>query len=190
MFRNIATLLVVVICIASSFILANKVVRKQALARGCGIELATLDFEFEWPLWICAKNGNIEAASWLGFMFWSDSSSSSNTLPIYINYYSKEGMQEKGAGLVRKAAIAGHTDAANELGLAHYEGSYGQQKNYGEALKWLSYADNHGDALASQNLAIMHLNGKGVEASKSKALEYLERSAERGSVVALWGLGI
>lgn len=35
----------------------------------------------------------------------------------------------------------------------------------------------------------MHLNGKGVEASKSKALEFLERSAERGSVVALWTMG-
>lgn len=129
MVKNITTLSVIILCIASSFLLANKTVKNKALARGCGIESATLEFEFEWPLWICAKNENIEAATWLGFMFWNDSKSSSNTLPIYINYYSKEGMQEKGAELVRKAAIAGNAVAANELGLAYYEGSYGQQKN-------------------------------------------------------------
>ena len=81
------------------------------------------------------------------------------------------------------AANSGNVLAANELGLAHFEGSYGQNTDYRTALKWLKIADQAGDEFAPQNLAIMYLRGTGVEKSKSKAIEHLERAADRGSVI-------
>lgn len=162
----------------------------NAMRGGCGLEAASSEFKFNSALALCAESGQSEAQAWLGMMYWWDSTEPEQ--PLLTDYYpnlSTLEMQRQGANLLKMAANSGNVLAANELGLAHFEGSYGQNTDYRTALKWLKIADQAGDEFAPQNLAIMYLRGTGVEKSKSKAIEHLERAANRGSVIALWTMG-
>ena len=62
---------------------------------------------------------------------------------------------------VRKRAEGGDLDAELKLGAAYADGREIQQ-NYGEAVKWLTRATNHGNATAAAELGAFYWEGRGV----------------------------
>lgn len=161
----------------------------RMVVEGCGLTLAKESLTYTPALKRCANDENSEAMAWLGLLYWNDIGKPNKQFKHFIVPQGDKSLERQGYKYIQRAAEMGNPIAANELGLAYYQEAYGRPLNMEKALKWLKMADDQGDELASQNLAIIYLNGHGVTSSKEKALGYLERSARRGSVVSLWTMG-
>lgn len=179
------------ICYATFFLAANSVAwpSSDAVSDRCGLQLAQTEFVYSDQLKACADNGDPEALAWLGILYWSDVESEQTQFYWNGIPYTDTMLEKLGLAAMRSAAANGSVIAANELGLAYMEGTFGLNIDVQAALPLLEAADAQGDEYAPQNLAILYANGRGVPRSKERALEYLKRSADRGSVVSLWTMG-
>lgn len=78
-----------------------------------------------------------------------------------------------------KAARAGHSDAANELGVLYAKGE-GIGRNDRNAVYWYEIAAKGGNTYGMWNLAHCYLTGAGVKKSRLQALYWFEQGAARG----------
>jgi TPR repeat protein len=61
-----------------------------------------------------------------------------------------------------------------------YMTGQGVDKNYKKAYEWYEKAAEQGDAMAQNNLGIMHENGQGVDQSDSDAMRWYGKAAAQG----------
>ena len=66
-----------------------------------------------------------------------------------------------GVELLTRAAAAGHMIAANDLGVIHFEGNFGQPKDTEKAFEMFTRAAQLGNAEAMKNLAVFYRDGIG-----------------------------
>ncbi|MEO0467746.1 MAG: tetratricopeptide repeat protein [Pseudomonadota bacterium] len=182
---------VFLICCATSIFILSSFASPSSdeVADQCGLQLAQTEFVYSNRLKACADEGNPEALAWLGILYWSDIESEQTKFHQDGIPYTETRLEELGLAAMKSAASKGNLVAANELGLAYMEGTFGLDVDIQAALPLLEAADAQGDEFAPQNLAILYANGRGVPRSKERALEYLKRSADRGSVISLWTMG-
>jgi len=83
------------------------------------------------------------------------------------------------------AANQGHPGAQTVLAVDYLWGNNGLEKNPAEAMRLNLAAANHGSAIASQRIAYMYEDGKGVEKNSGKAAEWYRKAAEQGSGTAM-----
>lgn len=155
----------------------------------CGLALAESSFQSSPALEHCASDGHPDAMAWLGTMYWAAAIGVEQDLTLPDGPRTKAQFEARGLDLIQSASLSGQVIAANELGVAYMFGRYGLDQDYPKAMELFQVAHDGGDALATQNMAAMYANGWGTPKSKYRAIKYLEQSAERGSVVALWTLG-
>lgn len=77
------------------------------------------------------------------------------------------------------------TGFANEFALAHY-----QEGSEPEAVRWIRFVAEQGDADALFNLAIMYYNGQGVPQDYVEAVKWFSKAAEQGVPEAQYNLGL
>lgn len=82
-----------------------------------------------------------------------------------------------------KAALQGHGDALDNMGLC-YENGYGCDQDYTLAVKYYQMAAELDDPWAQYHLGCCYLYGNGVQKSTTKALEWLNKSAANGNTKA------
>ena len=95
------------------------------------------------------------------------------------------------AGAVRSyrlAALQGHADAQNNLGVLCARGT-GVPQDYIEAWKWFRRAAQQGHAGAQFNLGRLYTVGHGVQQSDAEAAKWFRRAAEHGFADAQMDLG-
>jgi TPR repeat protein len=83
----------------------------------------------------------------------------------------------------------GNPDAQADLGLMHYWGQQGLQRDFNMAFHYYQQAARAGLPMAQYSLAIMYLKGHGTQQDNETALKYLTSAAGQGIVAALNGLG-
>jgi len=102
----------------------------------------------------------------------------------------KSGNTREGIDMLSDVASEGNASAFFHLGNA-YENGIGVAKDLVTASKFYSIASSLGNAEASYNLAVFHLQGiGGLEQSEEKAVELLTKSAEKGLKEACEALGL
>ena len=84
-----------------------------------------------------------------------------------------------------RAAQAGSGRAHLRLGLLHYEGATGIERDYSRALEHFESASFLGEPDGGYWLATMHRSGEGVPADQETALELLREAAEEGSTLGM-----
>lgn len=92
------------------------------------------------------------------------------------------------ASLVQ-AATNGDDKAAANLGVFYHEGM-GVERNYVEALRWLTQAAMNGNTQAQFNLAIMYAKGEGTSKNSALSQRWMQQAAASGSADAQFALGI
>ncbi|EJK74439.1 hypothetical protein THAOC_03882, partial [Thalassiosira oceanica] len=80
--------------------------------------------------------------------------------------------------------------AINQLGLKHFHGELGLQKDMQKAVELLTEAAELGSIEALFNLGAAYHTGEGVQQDMAKAVEYFERAAMQGHVMSRNNLGI
>lgn len=102
----------------------------------------------------------------------------------YIN-----GEYKRFARLCHEGAREGSDIAAFNYGYCLYKG-IGVEKNYSEAKSFFTFARELEGGAACYNLAIMHMEGQGVQKSYHAALRYMHDAADMGCVEAQLYLGM
>lgn len=121
-----------------------------------------------------AKEGNAEAQSHLGYM-----------------YYIGEGVEAdplKAVDWYRRAAAQGNRDAQYNLAVAYAFGK-GVERDDGEAVNWYRRAADQGSAIAQYSLAISYARGEGVARDDGEAFKWYFAAAEQGYAPAQYSLG-
>ncbi len=80
------------------------------------------------------------------------------------------------------------TMAYNNLAMMYYNGRAGK-RNYREAIRYLTLADEGGERLATENLAYCYYYGLGTAQDYEKAYYYFSKAAVRGRYEAMMRLG-
>lgn len=122
-----------------------------------------------------AKQGNINAQSTLGLM-----------------YYEGQGVPQnyaEAAKWFRKAAEQGDSSTQFALGSMFVLGD-GVKKDFAKALMWYRKAADQGSADAQKALGLMYDQGKGVKKNYEKAAKWYRRAAEQGNAKAQFNLGL
>ncbi|WP_353172181.1 tetratricopeptide repeat protein [Acinetobacter rudis] len=91
---------------------------------------------------------------------------------------------------LRGVANNGDVRAQSQMGDAHLFGEFDLPVDYKEAFIWYSRAATQGDAKSQYNLAIMYLNGYGIEKDLVKAVKSYRKAAEQGDSDSQLQLGI
>jgi TPR repeat protein len=91
---------------------------------------------------------------------------------------------------ILNAANAGNQEAIRLLGAAYYEGTNGFEKDFAEAARWLPAAVEDGDTTAMAQMGFLYLNGQGVAADPTKALELITQSSKAGNPLGHYYLGL
>ncbi len=89
----------------------------------------------------------------------------------------------------RKAAVANHAKASEQLGRLYLEGQ-GVAKDPAEARHWFSRAADAGRIEALYDLGLLYYQGIGVKENLYKAAEYFRRAGDEGYAPAQHLLGI
>lgn len=129
---------------------------------------------FEEKTRVSAEQGDKEAQSLLGFM-----------------YYSGEGVPQdyrEAAKWYTMAAEQGDAPSQYYLGRMYYRGE-GVPQDYKEVAKWLTKAAEQGDPSAQYNLGLMYFQGKGVPQDYKEAAKWYTMAAEQGHADAQSILG-
>ncbi|WP_455200650.1 tetratricopeptide repeat protein [Kaarinaea lacus] len=87
------------------------------------------------------------------------------------------------------AANKGHIRAQYKIGLRYLYGAGQFEKDYKKAANWLTRAAGAGDESAQFDLAIMYLNGEGVDKDFKAATGWLQKAAYKGHVIARYEYG-
>jgi TPR repeat protein len=66
------------------------------------------------------------------------------------------------------------------LGTLYENGTRGFTKDILEGIRWYTLAANQGNAEAQTRLAVIYLNGVGVEPNRELAVKYVELAAAQG----------
>ena len=106
------------------------------------------------------------------------------------NNQNKANAEQEKINKLIAAAEQGDIEAQRNLGIDYYEGFYGLEKDYKEALKWFRMAAEKNDASAQFLLGSMYRYGEGVEIDYSEAARWYRMAAEQGDAEAQDSLGI
>ncbi|WP_406741410.1 tetratricopeptide repeat protein [Acinetobacter shaoyimingii] len=87
-------------------------------------------------------------------------------------------------------ANQGDIRSQSQMGDLYLFGENEQKVDYKKAFYWYNKAAQNGDAKSQYNLAIMYLNGYGVDINKSKAVEFYRKAAVQGDSDSQLQLGI
>jgi uncharacterized protein len=112
--------------------------------------------------------GSARAAYEAGMLIWPD-------------VFRDNGARECAKEWFRAAAEEGYDPAYLQEGLLFCDDS---EKQMGEALEWFGKAADKGDVDAMMYAANIHLEGQGVPQDFPKAISFLERASEAGSIKA------
>jgi tetratricopeptide (TPR) repeat protein len=118
-----------------------------------------------------AKLGDAEAEANLGVMLTS------------------RGRFQDAANWYRKAAEAGLSVAAYNLGTLYYNGQ-GFQQDYAQALHWFQAAAARNDAYAEFQLGMMYDLGRGVDANPEQEMYWYTKAARQGLAAAQYNLAV
>ena len=88
----------------------------------------------------------------------------------------------------RKAALMGHADAQNYLGVC-YDHGRGLNEDDVEAVKWFRKAAAQGDKYAQNNLGVCYECGSGLNEDDIEAVKWYRKAAEQGHADAQNNLG-
>ncbi|WLF84948.1 tetratricopeptide repeat protein [Moraxella sp. ZY210820] len=165
---------------------------------------------FEWYM-KAANNGHLEAMNSVAYMYdngyasndvdviqaekWykkaADKGHASSQFMLAIIYRDDETFQNK--KLYReylvKSANNGHDPAQYELALAYEDGLYGFKQDEKQAVKYYQLAVAQKHPIATNNLALMYEEGRGVNKDINKALSLYEQAYQLGDVAAAYNLG-
>ena len=106
-------------------------------------------------------------------------------------YYGNNGVKMDYAEAVkwyRKAALMGHADAQNYLGVC-YDHGRGLNEDDVEAVKWFRKAAAQGDKYAQNNLGLCYDYGRGLNEDDVEAVKWFRKAAEQGHNSAQNSLG-
>lgn len=92
--------------------------------------------------------------------------------------------------VLKLQADKGDINAQSEMGDLYLFGQDNLKVNYQKASYWHKKAADQGHPTSQYNLAIMYLNGYGVEMNKEKAVEYYQKAANQGDSDSQLQLGI
>jgi TPR repeat protein len=87
-------------------------------------------------------------------------------------------------------AQAGDVEAQFSLGLKFATGTEGEGQDYEQAAHWYRQAAEQNHALAQFNLAMMYLEGQGVEQDAAEAAIWFQKAAVQGDAGAQFNLGM
>ncbi len=118
-----------------------------------------------------AKLGDAEAEANLGVML------------------TTRGKYQEAANWYQKAAEAGESVAAYNLGTLYYNGQ-GFQQDYAQALHWFKEAANRNDPYAEFQLGMMYDLGHGVDASPDQERYWYLKAARQGLAAAQYNLAV
>jgi TPR repeat protein len=90
---------------------------------------------------------------------------------------------------VRAKADAGDAEAQLEMGLRHYLGRGGAEKNYPQAYAWFQKAADGGSLAGQFNLGVMNEKGQGVPQDFHEALRWYRKAADQGYAHAQFAIG-
>lgn len=88
----------------------------------------------------------------------------------------------------RKAALMGHADAQNYLGVC-YDNGRGLNEDDVEAVKWYRKAAAQGNKYAQNNLGLCYAYGRGLNEDDIEAVKWYRKAAEQGHADAQNNLG-
>lgn len=91
---------------------------------------------------------------------------------------------------LQKLANSGNAQAQSKMGDVYLYGEYNEQVDYLNAFNWYTKAAAKGDSIAKFNLAIMYLNGFGVEKNEKMAVSLYRELANEGDPESQLQLGI
>ncbi|HEV7164113.1 MAG TPA: tetratricopeptide repeat protein [Gammaproteobacteria bacterium] len=118
-----------------------------------------------------AKLGDAEAEANLGVML------------------ATRGKYQEAAVWYQKAAEAGLSAAAYNLGTLYYNGQ-GFQQDYAKALHWFQAAAKRNDPYAEFQLGMMYDLGHGVDASPEQEMSWYTKAARQGLAAAQYNLAV
>lgn len=99
---------------------------------------------------------------------------------MYIHGLGVEQNQAWGVSLLERAEKAGHLGAANDLGLIHFEGLYGREKDLTKAREMFIHAAELGSGEAMKNVGVIYREGLGVDADPVEAMKWYLLAFEAG----------
>lgn len=175
---------------------------------GNGIEQ---DYEkaFEWYM-KSAKQGHLEAIASVGLMYengdidevntteaekWykksADKGHASSQYLLALLYRDDETLQNKKLfrEYLTKSADNGYAPAQYELALAYEDGSYGFKQDEKLAIKYYQLAVAQKHPIATNNLALMYEQGRGVTQNINEAVKLYQQAYELKDVAAAFNLG-
>ncbi len=91
---------------------------------------------------------------------------------------------------IQYRAEQGQPVAQYHLGMMLLSGEQGVVKNYEQAFKWLTAADQNGSVGAKYSLGMMYYTGMGVEKDAKRAFDYFTKAAAKGHAKAQYNLGV
>jgi uncharacterized protein len=103
--------------------------------------------------------------------------------PAFAAQDTAESAAKKFAELQKKAED-GDVAAQYSVGAAYFSGSPGVQKDYKQALDWLTRAAQEGHADAQFKLGSMYYNGYGVTEDRAETMKWYRKAADQGHVMA------
>ena len=109
---------------------------------------------------------------------------------ILVGCSSQMGSANSELNSLKNMAEQGDIRAQSQMGDAYLFGEYDLEVNYSKAFEWYSKAANQNDAKSQYNLAIMYLNGYGVQKNPVKSVEYYTKAALQGDPDSQLQLGI
>ena len=99
---------------------------------------------------------------------------------LYLSGLGVEKNESWGVELLKRAVDAGHMIAANDLGLVHHAGMYGQRINEELAFDLFTRAAELGNAEAMKNIAVFYRDGIGRTADPREELKWYILSRRAG----------
>jgi len=73
-----------------------------------------------------------------------------------------------------QAALKGNALAMYNIGVLHFIGGHGVEQDFTKAMEWWKLAMARGHGRAAHSIAVLYMEGKGVEANKELAHEYFK----------------
>ena len=122
-----------------------------------------------------AENGDAEAQTTLGIMYFTGQAISKDTSGKVLSTDAA-----KAAAWFHRAALQGNADAQYNLGLMYLMGQGGLAKDSVKAVEFFLKAALQGNADAQNNLGSMYVLGEGVEQNNSEAKKWYTKSAAQG----------
>lgn len=92
--------------------------------------------------------------------------------------------------VIQTRADAGDAEAQFSLGLKYSTDAEGEGQDYPQAARYYQLAAEQNHALAQFNLAVMYLEGQGVEQDAAAAETWMKRAAQQGDAGAQFNLGM